>query len=380
MASQDGGEQATGKVWTQEMVEVDGRVHEGGGQVVRVALALAAAAGKSVAVSHIRANRKPPGMRPQHLLGARLVASISSASLKGDEKKSERLELLHPKGIRGGLQQCYAETAASCALFAQCAVPPLLVAHTTSQVELTGGTDVPMAPSIDYLAHVFAPALNRCMESSGAKLNVECTRRGFNPQGGGKVTLYVTPIAKNVVDPFDCVYFGKLQRFQLYTFGPKEAARIAAHSAKQCIAERLHVEVCCTTDKKYEQNEQGGLLVSAVSDEGWVLGVCTPLLSTKKASEAAQAGREAALEVLTLLKRRGCTDSHLQDQLLVFMAMAEGTSRLGSCCAPTAHALAVMYVAEQVVGARFVVREPSTDTEPWIITCHGAGLKSSLLQ
>lgn len=359
----------------QTMVVVDGSVDEGGGQVVRTAVALAAAAGKSVAVKRIRAKRIPPGLRPQHVLGVRLLASVTSASLEGDEKNSERVELVGPKSIQGGEYQCHAETPASCTLLAQCAIPPLLFGQCASHVQMTGGTDVPMAPSIDYLTHVFAPNFNRCLQPSGVQLQVECKKRGFIPRGGGRVALHITPTIGNTLRPFECVSFGRLNSLQLVSFGAAEASKVATNAAMECIKERLQMEACCTTDSNYQRSKHGSLLVAAISEDGWVLGASVPLVDTMKLEEASQAGRATALDVLSLLKRKGCADSHMQDQLLVFMAMAQGVSKLGSCCAPTPHALAVMRVAEQVVGAHFTVKDPHTNTEPWIITCQGAGLK-----
>lgn len=368
-------EEGAGQPKEQATVVVDGSVDEGGGQVVRAAVALAAAAGKSVAVKRIRAKRKPPGLRPQHVLGVRLVASVTNASLEGDEKNSERVELVGPKGIQGGEHQCHAETPASCTLLAQCAIPPLLFGRCASHVQMTGGTDVPMAPSIDYLAHVFVPNFNKCLQSSGAQLQVECKKRGFIERGRGSVALHITPIVGNTLHPFQCVSFGHLHSVQLVLFGAAKASKVAANAAMQCIKERLQLEACCTTDSNYQQGKHGGLLVAAISEDGWVLGESVPLVDTMNSEEASQAGRTTALDVLSLLKRKGCADGHMQDQLLVFMAMAEGISRLGSCCAPSPHALAVMRVAEQVVGARFTTIVPHTTSEPWIITCQGAGLK-----
>jgi len=47
-------------------VEVDGSRGEGGGQVLRLAVALSAATGRAVRVANVRANRERPGLAAQH--------------------------------------------------------------------------------------------------------------------------------------------------------------------------------------------------------------------------------------------------------------------------------------------------------------------------
>ena len=49
------------------MIEIDGSHGEGGGQLVRLACALAAITGTPIRLANIRARRDPPGLAPQHL-------------------------------------------------------------------------------------------------------------------------------------------------------------------------------------------------------------------------------------------------------------------------------------------------------------------------
>ncbi|RLC90169.1 MAG: hypothetical protein DRI79_05485 [Chloroflexi bacterium] len=56
------------------MVVIDGSYGEGGGQVLRSALALAALTGQPTRIEHIRAGRRKPGLQPQHLTGVRAAA------------------------------------------------------------------------------------------------------------------------------------------------------------------------------------------------------------------------------------------------------------------------------------------------------------------
>ena len=65
-------------------VRIDGSFMEGGGQVLRISLALAAITGTPVHVSKIRQGRSTPGLRAQHLAGlvdrARLVGRFQQVA------------------------------------------------------------------------------------------------------------------------------------------------------------------------------------------------------------------------------------------------------------------------------------------------------------
>ena len=82
----------------------------------------------------------------------------------------------------------------------------------------------------------------------------------------------------------------------------------------------------------------------------------------------AAAGRELAED----LRSGACVDRWLQDQLIVFMALARGTSRV-LCGELTLHTRTAMAVAEQVVGARFDVDAAGS---AWRVECVGAGVQS----
>ncbi|NIP34354.1 MAG: RNA 3'-terminal phosphate cyclase, partial [Thermoplasmata archaeon] len=61
-------------------VHVDGSTGEGGGQVLRLSVALSAATGTPVHITDIRANRSKPGLRAQHMAAVNAVAKLSRAT------------------------------------------------------------------------------------------------------------------------------------------------------------------------------------------------------------------------------------------------------------------------------------------------------------
>lgn len=64
----------------------------------------------------------------------------------------------------------------------------------------------------------------------------------------------------------------------------------------------------------------------------------------------------------------------MQDQLVVFMALAGGMSRV-RCGEPTLHTRTAMVVAEQMLpGVKFAVKNCGDGT--WLLECQGAGLRA----
>jgi RNA 3'-terminal phosphate cyclase (ATP) len=172
------------------MLSIDGSTGEGGGQIVRSSLALAAVTGTPISIDNVRARRKRPGLRRQHVTAAKAVAEISGARLAGASVGSRFLEF-HPSGPVGGDYSFRIDSAGSTLLVLQTVLPPLLTAAEPSTLRLEGGTHNPFAPPFDFLERVYLPLLNRM----GANVTARLERHGFYPAGGGRITVQVRPAA-----------------------------------------------------------------------------------------------------------------------------------------------------------------------------------------
>ncbi|GAI31754.1 unnamed protein product, partial [marine sediment metagenome] len=173
------------------MIEVDGSIGEGGGAILRTALALSAVSWKPVHIYNIRAKRTKPGLQPQHLRGVEALTKLTNARVEGLELHSKELKF-EPSVTEGGRYRVDIGTAGSTTLILQILMLAAAFARKPVEVEITGGTDNPFAPPIDFLKNVTLPVLRRM----GYQGEVECVQRGHYPRGGGIVRAHIEPIEK----------------------------------------------------------------------------------------------------------------------------------------------------------------------------------------
>jgi RNA 3'-terminal phosphate cyclase (ATP) len=173
------------------MITLDGSLGEGGGQILRSALALSIITQQPFRITRIRANRDKPGLQRQHLTAVRAAAEISSATLSGDAVNSSTLEF-RPGTLRAGDYRFAIGTAGSTTLVFQTVLPPLLRADGPSTLFLEGGTHNEHAPPYDYLADTFLPLIHRM----GPAIETTLVCPGFYPAGGGKWSATITPAAR----------------------------------------------------------------------------------------------------------------------------------------------------------------------------------------
>ncbi len=170
------------------MIEIDGSMGEGGGQVLRTSAALSVVTGEPVRIFDIRANRAKPGLRPQHLMVLKILKELSGARTSGLEVNSREVTF-EPGELRGGSFKFDIGTAGSMTLVFEACILALSRTRERVSLEVTGGTDVKWSPSWDLLENVFVPLVNRM----GLDVKAELVARGHNPEGGGKGRIELLP-------------------------------------------------------------------------------------------------------------------------------------------------------------------------------------------
>ena len=284
------------------MIEIDGSYGEGGGQMVRTALSLSAITGKPMRIGRIRAKRPNPGLQPQHLMACKAVRSICRGALEGAEPGSGSLSF-EPGPIVGGRYDFDIGTAGSVTLVAQAVIPILLKASKRSSVRIRGGTHVMKSPGYDYFENVFLPAISRF----GAKVSARMLRPGYYPKGGGEIEVEVEPSGlRGCVqwDPDDSV------KVLIRLSGLPE--HIAVREKKVFVQNGIE-------DIRVRQDEAlsvGNAVTAWRGGRGaYVLGE-----KGKRAEAVSQEAYDA------IMSERWDVDLHLADQLLIYAALASGSS------------------------------------------------------
>lgn len=172
------------------VIDIDGSQGEGGGQILRSALALSLLTGKPFHLDRIRARRAKPGLMPQHLKAVQAAAEIGDARVLGARVGSMSLEFV-PGRVQAGDYLFDIGTAGATSLVLQTVYLPLAFAGDESSVTIVGGTHVPFSPCFHYLERNW-----RCfLEAAGLELSLKLERAGFYPPGGGIVHARIPAVS-----------------------------------------------------------------------------------------------------------------------------------------------------------------------------------------
>jgi len=292
---------------------IDGSLGEGGGQMLRTSLAMSAITGRPLIINNIRANRPKPGLARQHLTGLELIGKICHAQVKGAEIGSTHVEF-QPGRIEHGEYLVDVGTAGSITLVLQTILPVLASKKGSSQIILTGGTDVKWSPPVDYYTMVLFPILKKM----GLICSLDVERRGYFPRGGGRVTA-------TIESP------DKLLPLELEPFSePKKiGGLINITDLPLKIADRIKdaaLDILPDAEIRIQHMEkgpgQGVGIVLAAMDGRTILGSSS---LGERGKSAEKVGAEAARFLLAEINGGGSCDLNASDQLLPYLALAGGS-------------------------------------------------------
>ncbi|MBU1112094.1 MAG: RNA 3'-terminal phosphate cyclase [archaeon] len=350
------------------MIELDGTYGEGGGALLRVALAVSTLTGKPFKIENIRAGRPVPGLKPQHLTGIKALKEITGA--KSDDTKVGTTELwFQPGKIKGGNYTIDIGTAGSITLLLQALVLPCIFAPSKVTLSIKGGTCGKWQASVDYLKEVLLPQLRRFVK----KIDLRIIKRGYYPKGGGEIILEISPkyksfeslendINNNLVNIINIVEQGKLEQIRgvlnlSQVLAEEKIDERIVNAAKSSLSSK-EVPVNIRTEQANTYSIGGELLLWSVHSQDGDTALPNPirlggdaLLEKNKSSE--EIGKEAAQELIEEIDSGAAVDKHLADQLLQFMALLPGSKIKTSKV--TNHCLTNIYVLEKFLPIKFNV-------------------------
>lgn len=301
------------------MIEIDGSHGEGGGQLLRMAVALSAVTRTPITVRRIRAGRPNPGLAAQHVTALRAVAGLASAEVRGLEIGSAELTFT-PGDLVGGDRSFDVGTAGSVTLVLQACLPVAFAAKDSTHLRVVGGTDVKWSPPLDFFAKVFLPWIRRL----GGQADLLSHRRGYYPRGGGEVEISVQPTAS-------------WSLLRLTEPGAVEHVRGIAHISnlsddvarrmKEAAFRRLHGLPDTKIEERIYPGEdavgQGGAVVLWAEREHTLLGADA---LAERGKSAERVGEEAAEKLEAEVLSGATVDTHAADQIVVYLALADGPS------------------------------------------------------
>lgn len=382
---------------------LDGTTLEGGGQLLRLALSLSSLTQIPIHVTDIRGKRpgKVTGLKASHLAGAKWLADATAAATEGMEVKSRQL-LFGPSriaagtsidggqkdvvGKKGGVWEDVFDdrklirrqshipmsSPGSILLVLQAILPYLLFSNCSNvegqdrivplRVTIEGGTNVSSSPSIEYISQVLLPMLS--LKLSIPPISTTLHKRGWSTgrMEIGSVTFDIESLPRAFVLPaFSFQDRGELTKVHISILAPEEIARhsIRDKVTAQLLAYSPEIEIFFPVDERSGSEKRLYLLLVAETSNGYRLGRDWLFDEKAKGLSTEQLCEKLVSKVMKDLKKEmkhgGCVDEYMQDQMVVFQALAAGKAEVecGFDREATLHAKTARWVAEQVVGAEF---------------------------
>jgi RNA 3'-terminal phosphate cyclase (ATP) len=330
-----------------DWITIDGAQGEGGGQILRTALALSLVTSRPFRIERIRAGRKKPGLLRQHLTAVHAAAAVGGARVSGADLGSCVLSF-EPAHVRGGEYHLAVGTAGSATLVLQAVLPALLTARESSRLTLEGGTHNPNAPPFDFLAKTFLPILRRM----GAAVEVSLETYGFYPAGGGRFATRIEPSKLGGLSLLD--------RGETRVHARAIVASLSENIARRelsVVRERLGLERPFCRAETVDASVGPGNVLMIMIDGDSISEVVTGF--GVKGVSAEKVASDACDEVQAYLAAGVPVGIHLADQLLIPMAMAGG-GRFRSLT-PTAHTMTNADVIRRFLGVPITIEHERDD-------------------
>jgi len=336
------------------MLKIDGTYGEGGGQIIRTAIALAAITGEEVEIENIRANRPNPGLSAQHLHAVKAVEELSGGKTEGLELRSTGLKFA-PGALNGFEGDIDIGTAGSITLLLQCLIPVAVFADSETTVRIRGGTDVKWSPPMDFYTELFLKAIREM----GCDVHLDLKRRGYYPKGDGLVEAKITP--SHPLKGFVLVESGRTGEREGVIKGISHSCGLPAHVAERQAkaAESVLNAAGYDSELKTEIDEKNGKRTTGCGITLWK-GYKSGSALGERGKRAERVGEEAAGNIIKELESASAStvDVYLADQLIPYIALANDKSEI-RVREVTKHLKTNMYVTKKFLDVEFEIEKKS---------------------
>ncbi|MBU0472196.1 MAG: RNA 3'-terminal phosphate cyclase [Nanoarchaeota archaeon] len=337
------------------MIKLDGSHGEGGGAILRQALALSTLTGKSFEINNIRKGRPQPGLKAQHLHSIIALEKISGCSVTNCEVGSEALTFI-PGEIKNKTIDIDVGTAGSITLLMQSLIMPIVFSGKKVTLNITGGTDVKWSQPIDYFTNVVVPRLK-----DYADIEVKTMLRGYYPKGGGKVIVKINSKAIGAeLKPLELTDQGELLQIRGVSHASSELenARVADRQASTAEILLSDLKVPINISRQYANSLSigSGITLWAMFIKKYV-NISVPIVLGAdslgdKGKKAEEVGREAALNLKKEISSKAVIDQYLTDQLIPMLGIVRGAVKTSKV---TNHTKSNIYVTEQFLDVKFKI-------------------------
>lgn len=311
-----------------EPLLIDGSFGEGGGSILRLSSGFSVLKKIPIKIIKIRANRKKPGLRLQHLRGLQILEQLTEGNLSKCEVGTTEIEFSPGNTYKKNVT-INVETAGNIALLLQ----PVqiaclgLEADRSINIEIRGGgTFGKWAPGTSFLKNV----LFKIYEYSGYSIKINIIRHGFYPKGGAQVDCVISG-PNQPVKPIIILELGKISKINGEIIctdtlrQPQVAERIKDTVISQ-IKNKLNLN--CDINIEYVKafSTGVGLCLWAESDVNAIVSSGTVL--GEKGISSEQVGKIAVNNIVKKVRNHIPVDNYLADQLIPLMCYTDGKSEI----------------------------------------------------